>query len=120
MNSKGDKCDVIYCPEDDENRVYCEICDKLCIERFQKLHLKSRTHINNIISKNSTEINMELLCPICNRSIIENESEFNHYLATLRYRYDKSFYENYIINNIILDEFDKILIDYITIHNKKT
>ena len=23
---------VIYCPEDDEYRVYCDVCDKLCIE----------------------------------------------------------------------------------------
>ena len=51
-------CDIIYCPEDDEYRVYCEICDNLCIERFYKNHLKSKTHINNInkrqiISNNS-------------------------------------------------------------------
>ena len=38
---------VIYC-EDGEYRVYCHICDKLCIERFYKNHLKSRTHTNNI------------------------------------------------------------------------
>ena len=40
--------EVIYCPEDDEYRVYCDFCDKLCIERFYKNHLKSQTHINNI------------------------------------------------------------------------
>ena len=34
----------IYCPEDDEYRVYCEVCDNLCIERFYKNHLKSQTH----------------------------------------------------------------------------
>ena len=39
---------VIYCPEDDEYRVYCEVCVKLCIKRFYKNHLKSKTHINNI------------------------------------------------------------------------
>ena len=38
---------VIYC-EDGEYRVFCRICDKLCIERFYKNHLKSRTHTNNI------------------------------------------------------------------------
>ena len=38
---------VIYC-EDNEYRVYCVVCDKLCIERFYKNHLKSQTHINNI------------------------------------------------------------------------
>ena len=37
---------VIHC-EDGEYRVYCNICDKLCIERFYKNHLKSQTHINN-------------------------------------------------------------------------
>ena len=40
--------EVIYCPQDDEYSVYCEICDKLCIERYLKNHLKSQTHINNI------------------------------------------------------------------------
>ena len=25
---------VIYCPEDDEYRVYCDVFDKLCIERW--------------------------------------------------------------------------------------
>ena len=38
---------VIYC-EDGENRVYCDACDKLCIERFFKNHLKTQTHINII------------------------------------------------------------------------
>ena len=43
MNS--DNQQVIYC-EDDEYRVNCSICDKLCIDRFYKNHLKSQTHIN--------------------------------------------------------------------------
>ena len=38
---------IIYC-EDDEYRVYCDVCDSLCIERFYKNHLKSKTHLNNI------------------------------------------------------------------------
>ena len=38
---------VIYC-EDGDYRVYCSICDKLCIERFYKNHLKSKTQINII------------------------------------------------------------------------
>ena len=45
MNSENQL--VIYC-EDGEYRVYCNICDSLCIERFYKNHLKSQTHINNI------------------------------------------------------------------------
>ena len=39
---------VIYCEDDGEFRVFCDICDRLCIQRFYKNHLKSQTHINNI------------------------------------------------------------------------
>ena len=39
---------VIYCEDDEEYRVYCDVCDTLCIQRFYKNHLKSKTHINNI------------------------------------------------------------------------
>ena len=46
MNS--DNQQVIYCENDGEYRVYGDICDKLCIERIYKNHLKSQTHINNI------------------------------------------------------------------------
>ena len=42
---------VIYCEDDGEYRVYCDICDSLCIQRFYKNHLKSKTHINNIRKK---------------------------------------------------------------------
>ena len=34
MNS--DNYEVIYCPEDDEYRVYCDVCDKLCVQQFYK------------------------------------------------------------------------------------
>ena len=43
----GDNQLIIYC-EDGEYRVYCNICDSLCIERFYKNHLKSKTHLNNL------------------------------------------------------------------------
>ena len=39
--------EVIYCAEDNEYRVSCNICDKLCIERYYKIHLKSGTHTKN-------------------------------------------------------------------------
>ena len=48
----SDNYEVIYCPEDDEYRVYCDVCDKLCIERFYKNQLKSQTHIIKIIISN--------------------------------------------------------------------
>ena len=62
---------------------------------------------------------MDLLCPTCDRSIIENESEYENFLATRRKRNNKNYYENYINNNLNFDDFDKRLIDYITSHNKK-
>ena len=31
MNS--DNKQIIFCPEDNEYRIYCGICDELCIER---------------------------------------------------------------------------------------
>ena len=41
--------EAIYCADvDDEYRIYCSICDKLCIQRLYKNHLKSQTHINDI------------------------------------------------------------------------
>ena len=40
--------EVIYCEDDGEYRLDCEICDNLCIERFYKNHLKSQTHTNTI------------------------------------------------------------------------
>ena len=45
MNS--DNKQIIYC-EDGEYRVKCDVCDNLCLERFYKNHIKSKTHINNI------------------------------------------------------------------------
>ena len=54
---------------------------------------------------------MDLLCKVCDREIIENESEYNNYIATLRKRNDKCFYKHNTINNANLDEFDKILSD---------
>ena len=61
----------------------------------------------------------ELLCKVCDREIFENESELNKYLASLRKTYDRSLYKKSTINNINLNDINKILDDYITIHNKK-
>ena len=44
----------IYCPEDDTYRIYCDICDKLCIDRYYQNHLQSQTHLNNLRRINST------------------------------------------------------------------
>ena len=39
---------VIYCEDDNDYRIYCDVSDKLCIERYYKNHLKSQTHTNNV------------------------------------------------------------------------
>ena len=41
MNSENHQ--VIYC-EDGEYRVDCDVCDNLCIQRYYKNHLKSKSH----------------------------------------------------------------------------
>ena len=42
----------IYCEVDGEYRVYCGVCDKLCVKRFYKNHLKSKTHSNIFRKRN--------------------------------------------------------------------
>ena len=51
----SDNQEVIFC-EDGEYRVYCYICDKLCIERFYENHLKSETHTNNFYKRNQLKV----------------------------------------------------------------
>ena len=61
---------------------------------------------------------MDLLCKVCDRSIIENESEYKIYIGTLHKKDDRSIYKKYVINNTKLDEVDKILKDYVSTHIK--
>ena len=42
---------VFYCDDDGEYRIYCNICDNLCIERFYRNHPYSQIHTNNIRRK---------------------------------------------------------------------
>ena len=42
---------AIYCEDDGEYRIYCDVCDNLCIQRFYRNHLKSQTRMNNIRKK---------------------------------------------------------------------
>ena len=43
--------EIIYCADDEEYRVYCNIYDKLCIKRFQENHLTSQSHTNIIYER---------------------------------------------------------------------
>ena len=61
---------------------------------------------------------MDLFCKVCDRSIFENESEYNNYTATSRKKNDKCFYNKYTNINVNLDDVDKILNDFISTHNK--
>ena len=56
---------------------------------------------------------------ICNRKIIVNELEYNNYITSLIKKDNKNFYMKYVINNVDINDFDKIFNDYITSHNKK-
>ena len=61
---------------------------------------------------------MDLLREVCDRSIIQNEPEYYNYLTTLRKKDDKNLYKKHTINNVNLDQFDKIRNVYIPSHNK--
>ena len=60
---------------------------------------------------------MKFFCKVCDISIIENESEYKNYIATVREKDDKSFLKKYTMNNINLDEVNIKLNDYNSTHN---
>ena len=62
---------------------------------------------------------MDLLCKVCDKEFIENETEYKIYTASLHKKDDKIIYNKYVINNSNLDEFDSRLSDYVCMHNKK-
>ena len=43
--------EIFYCDNDVEYRVFCNICDNLCIEHFHKNHLKSQTDTKKICKR---------------------------------------------------------------------
>ena len=47
--------EAIYCEDGRPYRVYCDICDKHCIGRFYKNHLKSQTLTVNIRKKEKND-----------------------------------------------------------------
>ena len=42
---------LIYCADDGESRMNCNICDEFCIKRYYKNQLKLQTHTNSIYKK---------------------------------------------------------------------
>ena len=60
-----------------------------------------------------------MLCVNCDFEIFNDEDEFNFYIASFHKSYDRGLYYKYKINNIDLNNINKIFIYYITIHNEK-
>ena len=50
-DSDNDNKEAVYCEDDGEHRVFCNICDNLCMERFRETHLKSQTYTNTTRKK---------------------------------------------------------------------
>ena len=46
MDSDIHNREIIYCAGDGDCRILCDICDKLCMDRCNKNHIKSGVHIN--------------------------------------------------------------------------
>ena len=61
----------------------------------------------------------ELLCLKCNHETFEDNDKLYNYLATFQKENDKNIYKKIVIDNIDLDNIDKILNNYIDNHNKK-
>ena len=55
---------VIYCEDVGEYRVYCDVCDNLCIERLYKNHLKSQTHIKTIREREQLNKSFQIISHI--------------------------------------------------------
>ena len=61
----------------------------------------------------------EILCQVSDYEIFNDRHELNHYLASFHKRNDRGFYYKYTINNVNLNNINKLLDYYITIHNEK-
>ena len=61
----------------------------------------------------------DIFCQVCDYEILNDKDELNYYLASFHKRYDRSLYYKYTINNINLNNINKIFDYYITIHNEK-
>ena len=109
----SDNYEVVYCPEDDEDRVYCDICGNLFIERSYKNHLKSQTHTKNTQKRQQKSI--QIKCDFFDKDM--RDVSRNIHINSLKHK--KRSREKYIINNPKFFEVDKILGDYVERNNKK-
>ena len=61
----------------------------------------------------------DLLCENCNREIYENSDSLNDYLDNIQKEIDNNICKKIIYNNIDLCDVNKILKEYIEVHDKK-
>ena len=108
----NDEYEVIYYPQDDENRVYCNICDKLCIEQYYNNHLKSQTHTNNTRKRQQTNTHFE-----CDFFDIDMQIVSKTICLKLL-NHKKCLREKYIIINLDFFEVDKILGEHVGRNNR--
>ena len=62
---------------------------------------------------------MGYICEVCDRSLMESPSEYQHYITTSQKKNDNSLYIKYTMTNNNLDEVDKTLNDYISFQIEK-
>ena len=60
-----------------------------------------------------------IFCQVCDYEILNDKNEPNQYLVSFKKRYDRSLYFKYTVNNINLNNINKIFDYYINIHNEK-
>ena len=119
MDSDNNKYEVIYCPENDEYRVYSDICDELCIERLHETHLKSPTH-TNIRKKSFIYIYkiMSYNCDVCDKTI-KLKSTNKQFKKNIHKEFHKCKHIKLTNENLNINNIDEIFYAYIIQHNKK-
>ena len=50
----------------------------------------------------------DIFCQVCDYETFNDKNELNYYLATLHKRYDRSLFYKYTIDNINLNNINKI------------
>ena len=81
MNKESKNAFEVYNEENDEYYIYCNICDNYVIKQFYINHLKSSTHITNIIKQTPSPSKTENKKLSKNTKLINNlEVKYNDYL----------------------------------------
>ena len=108
MHSENDDPEVFYCDDDGECRLYCNLCNKIPIERFFKNHLKSQTHTNNVRRREQLnkcfqnipiQMTMDSFCDVRDKTIklkSKKTSKISHTNSIRKIFSNKSYYQKFI------------------------